>query len=102
MICEDVKYIVDNENHCLILLNTKHKTYLKIPLPLDLKVHLDDYALLRYQHYWMRFSVYDVLATGSVKETGDSKTMLEKECKGFEKITIGKDALSSFRSTATV
>lgn len=102
LICEDVKYIVDNENHCVILLNTKHKTYLRLPLPLDLKAHLDDYTLLRYQHYWMRFSVYDVLTTGSVKETGDSRTMLGTECKGFEKITIGKDALSSFRSKATV
>lgn len=102
LIIEDGKYIVDNENRCMILLNTKHKTYLKLPLPLDLKAHLNDYALLRYQHYWMRFSVYDVPTSGSVKETGECRTILGKECTAFKKITVGKDELSRFESTSTV
>lgn len=102
LIMEEGKYIVDNGNHCMILLNTKHKTYMKLPLPLDLKGHLDDYALLRYQHYWMRFSVYDVPNSGSVEETGEYKTIQGKECTRFKKITVGKDELSRFESTSIV
>ena len=29
---------------------------------------------------WMRFSVYDVPTSGNVKETGEYKTILGKEC----------------------
>jgi len=38
------------------------------------------FSLKMRRSSWMRFSVYDVPTSGNVKETGEYKTILGKEC----------------------
>ncbi|MFB0519381.1 MAG: hypothetical protein ACETWC_08895 [Acidobacteriota bacterium] len=97
----DNKFIVDLGNNLMILSNTKYKTFIKLTLPLDLKSHLNEYALLRYQTYWMRFYVYG-LATGNVEESEETRYILGRECKGYEKNIESTAEYANFKSKATI
>jgi hypothetical protein len=80
------KYVVDLNDMVLRVSNDAHKTCFLLPLPLDLKKHLDAYALLRYSTYLMRFYVYD-LTTGGVEKTDESRVIKGKQCIRYEKTT---------------
>ncbi|MFC1725665.1 DUF4412 domain-containing protein [candidate division KSB1 bacterium] len=102
IITSETKYVIDLDNNIMILVNTKYETYIEMPLPLDLKSHLDEYALLHYQTYWMRFHIYD-LTSGIVEETAEFHKILGRKCKKYKKITkYGNRSVSTIWATTDV
>jgi len=95
------KYIVDTNNNLMTVINTKYKTFIELPLPLDISSHLDEYALLRYQTYRMRFYVYGY-TTGSVQEQEGSKTVLGRNCRQYEKIVSSAHEDDRFESETII
>lgn len=67
--------IVDKGEGMIIIANRKAKTYVEVSLPLDLSEILAEEVKERFKMYY---------TTGTVKETGDTKEIIDKHCHHYE------------------